>query len=105
MQSGAAISCKCCNLSLQSIVNKLLIELFYITAAGKHCFDLSGLVSAVGVTDIYSRQHMPEENVLLVVCNYTNYKNLQKKLSAKAVRPWKSETWQALCLHIQPKQQ
>ena len=28
----------------------------YGTADTKHCFDLSGLISAVGVIDVYSRQ-------------------------------------------------
>ena len=27
----------------------------------EHCFDLSGLISAVGVTDIYLRQYIPEK--------------------------------------------
>ena len=28
-----------------------------VTAESEHCFDLSGLISAVGVTDIYSRPY------------------------------------------------
>ena len=35
-----------------------------ITADSKHCYDLSGLISAVGVTDIYSRQYVPEKEFL-----------------------------------------
>ena len=30
-----------------------------------HCFDLSGLISAVGVTDGCSRQYMPEKDFCL----------------------------------------
>ena len=33
----------------------LLFE--YLTRDSEHCFDLSGLISAVDVTDIYSRQY------------------------------------------------
>ena len=32
------------------------------TADSEHCFDLSGLIKAVSVTDIYSRQYMPEKD-------------------------------------------
>ena len=49
----------------------------YITAASEHCFDLTGLISVVGVTDIYSKQ-MPEKDFLLVVYNYISSKNPQK---------------------------
>ena len=54
--------------------------MLYRTADREHCFDLSGLISAVGVTDIYSRQTIIylRRNFLLVVCNYTGYQNLQK---------------------------
>ena len=37
-----------------------LPKLLYRTADSEHRFDLSGLISAVGVTDIYSRQYTPE---------------------------------------------
>ena len=43
----------------------------YRTADREHCFDLSGIISAVGVTDVYSRQYTPEKEFLLMVCNYT----------------------------------
>ena len=39
-------------------MNKLLIKVykFFRTADSEHCFDLSGLISAVGVTKNYLRQ-------------------------------------------------
>ena len=39
-------------------MNKLLINVyrFFRTADSEHCFDLSGLISAVGETKIYLRQ-------------------------------------------------
>ena len=33
----------------------------YKNADSELCFDLSGLISAVGVTDIYSKHYRPEE--------------------------------------------
>ena len=33
----------------------------YRTADSEHSFDLSGLISTVGVTNIYSRQNIPEK--------------------------------------------
>ena len=51
----------------------------YITAESEHClvyFDLSGLNSAVGVTDIYSRQCKPGKECF--VSGLLLYQNLQK---------------------------
>ena len=48
-------------------------------AESEHCFDLSDLISEVGVINIYSRQCIyAEKDFLLVVCNNTRYKNPQK---------------------------
>ena len=45
------------------------------TADNEHCFDLSGLVRAVGVTGIYSRQYIPEVFLqVLVTAIVTNHK-------------------------------
>ena len=44
----------------------------HIAADSKHCFDFSGLLSAVGVIDIYLRPYMPEKDFLLAVCSYTS---------------------------------
>ena len=46
--------------------NFMKTEKVNITADSKHCFDLSGLVSAAGAADIYSRQYMPENFSLMV---------------------------------------
>ena len=58
------------------------------TTDNEHCFDLSGLISAVGVTDIYSRQYIPEINVFACGLQLSQLPNqAKKKLSAQPVRP------------------
>ena len=50
-------------------VDVIRITLYiYKTADSKHCFDVSGLVSAVGVTDIFSRRYMLKKDFYLEVC-------------------------------------
>ena len=52
----------------------------YRTANSEHCFDLSGLISsAVGETDIYSRQYTPEKELFARGLQlYASNQNLQK---------------------------
>ena len=44
-------------------VNKYLAKVisFWRTVDSEHCLYLSGLINAVGVTDIYSKQYMAEK--------------------------------------------
>ena len=45
----------------QFVTQMQMHKYVYRTADSEHCFDLSDLISAVGVTDIYSRQYTPEK--------------------------------------------
>ena len=63
----------------------------------EHCFDLSGLISLVSETDIYSKKNnMSEKDFLLMDCNCTTYKNPQKPLYQACSPAQKWGTWQAL---------
>ena len=50
------------------------------TVDSEHCFNLSRLISAVGVTDIYPRQYIPKKEFFLVVCDYQLLKPAKKTL-------------------------
>ena len=49
------------NKKFMTEMQKCKYDYVYRTANSKHCFDLSGLISAVGVTDVYSRQYPAEK--------------------------------------------
>ena len=53
--------------------NRFLVEqchyYIYKTADSEHCFDLSGFISAVDVSDVYSRQYMSEKEFFACVCD------------------------------------
>ena len=45
------------------------------SAESEHCFDLSLRISAVGVTDIYSRQYIAEKDLFLRFLHFCNNEN------------------------------
>ena len=78
----------------------------HVTSDSEQCWlsDLSSLISAIGVTDIYSRQYLPKYDFFLVVCDYTSYQNLQKKILCPTHSLVKKRgTRQALCLCMQSR--
>ena len=48
-------------LKSQFVTQMQLHKYTYRTADSEHCSDLSGLISAVGVTGIYSRQYIAQK--------------------------------------------
>ena len=61
----------------------------YRTADSEHCFDLSGLISAVNVTDIYSTPRIPEKEFFACALQPVTTSR-KKKLSAQPVCPRKN---------------
>ena len=75
----------------------------YRTADSERCFDRSGLINVVGVTNINLRHRISGKVFLLVVCNYTSHQNLQKTLCPIRSPVKKRGPRQALCLCMQPR--
>ena len=78
----------------------------YKTADSEHCFDLSGLISGVDVTDIYSRQYILEREGIF--CLWFVTVPVTKICKKKTLRPTRSHvkkrgTKQVLCLCMQPR--
>ena len=70
----------------------------------EHCFDLLGLISAFGATDIYSRQYNTREGSFCLRFVTTPVTRTCKKTLCPTRSPVKNRgTRQALCLCIQPR--
>ena len=69
----------------------------------KHCYDHLGLISAVDVIDVYSRQYILEKVFFLVVLQLYQLQKLAKKSLLNSLAREKAGIRQALCLCSQPR--